>query len=140
LPHGAAQVEKSAVAHAQALARAEPADTSDWDDAIGDTARDAATDDAVMFREVASVVDARRFVRRDGALEAVPWLPEDGSAPTAAQRAALREGSGDRRWVDAEGRHTALYLRAPPLTESESLRLCAAVESLLARFSTPNLR
>jgi predicted RND superfamily exporter protein len=138
LPHEAPRTTPSAVAHAQARAPAAPRDTSDWAEGAGDT--DAALEDAVVFREVASIIDARRFVRHDEELEAIPWLPEDGSAPSAAQRAALHEAPGDRHWIDAEGRHTALYLRAPPLAESESLRLCAMLKSLLERFSTPQLR
>jgi uncharacterized protein len=93
----------------------------------------------IALDEIESMQTVKRLTTHDGAIEVSNVLPTDAT-PSAEQHRTLLEASRKRPLIDAAGRHAALLLSAPPLTDEQTVRLCRAIDATLERFSTRELR
>jgi uncharacterized protein len=117
-------VEARTIAPSSAQAQTEPAEVGG---------------ERIAFDRLESILDARQFSTDAGEIRVTPILTAD-VRPTGEQHQALLEASRLRPLLDASGRHAALLLSAPRLTDAQTVRLCRAVASTLDRFSSPTLR
>jgi predicted RND superfamily exporter protein len=108
----------------------------------GDPRSGASRSDAppLSLDSVDSLVNARAVAAVDGQIELTSVLTPGVRGGAATIDIDALQAAARLPLLDGERRHAALYLSAPMLDDEQSMRLCLAIEALLAKWRSPDLR